>query len=198
MLPFMLQTTLISFPQDTFHIRNSFKCISMNVIYTIICKRCGVKFISKTGRQPFIRLREHLFDIHNLASKPVATLFNSIIILDQTIFPIQVFVNAIVMTLFVIAVTVTNSGSCAVFPTYSSQWYRVRALLRNFSQWKDYNIASDLDVKMERLIGQPRSRKATFAPCQVRPMLDNFRRLEAQVNASSAVLSRWMKYLLAT
>lgn len=43
-VPFILQTTFISFPPCAFHIKNSLTCISRNIIYTIIvCKRCGIK-----------------------------------------------------------------------------------------------------------------------------------------------------------
>ena len=58
------------------NILDSFTCISRNVIYSIICKRCQRCYIGQTGRRLGDRFSEHLRDINNDTSTSVALHFN--------------------------------------------------------------------------------------------------------------------------
>ena len=58
-------------------IRDHFTCLSVNVVYSIICRRCGYLYIGETGRRLRERFREHLRSIRNNSPGfPVAEHFN--------------------------------------------------------------------------------------------------------------------------
>ena len=75
--PFVFRTSSIRFPKSVFHIHHSFSCVSRNVVYVIACKRCNLMYIGETGRFLATRFAEHLRDIRNYGSSPVALHFNS-------------------------------------------------------------------------------------------------------------------------
>ena len=55
-----------------------FTCLSVNVVYSIICRRCGCLYIGETGRRLRERFGEHLRSIRNNSPGfPVAEHFNS-------------------------------------------------------------------------------------------------------------------------
>ena len=63
---------------NSFNIRRSFTCTSENVVYCIICSKCGHLYIGETGRRLGDRFREHLGDIRNkrIERSDVAKHFN--------------------------------------------------------------------------------------------------------------------------
>uniref|UniRef100_A0A0B7BLE8 Reverse transcriptase domain-containing protein n=1 Tax=Arion vulgaris TaxID=1028688 RepID=A0A0B7BLE8_9EUPU len=74
--PYVFQATTISFPNTSFTIRQGFTCVSRNLIYAILCKRCGMAYIGETGLRLGDRFAQHLRDISNSAPTPVAVHFN--------------------------------------------------------------------------------------------------------------------------
>lgn len=56
----VLNTSSISGPEGTFHIRESFQCTSTNVVYGIVCNKCSMLYIGETKRRLADRFREHL------------------------------------------------------------------------------------------------------------------------------------------
>ena len=75
--PFVILTPMLQFPKSHFDIQDSFSCLSRNLIYSIICKRCDMKYIGETGRRLADRFAEHLRDITNHRDSPLANHFNS-------------------------------------------------------------------------------------------------------------------------
>ena len=64
-------------PKGSFNVIETFTCISKNIIYGIICKRCIVIYIGETGRQLADRITEHICSIrNNFSGFPVAQHFN--------------------------------------------------------------------------------------------------------------------------
>ena len=54
-----------------------FTCISKNIVYGIICKRCDIIYIGETGRRLADRITEHIRSIRKIFSGfPVAQHFN--------------------------------------------------------------------------------------------------------------------------
>ena len=74
--PYVVQMRSISFPKATFSIDEAFTCESRNVIYVIICKRCGKQYIGETGLRLSDRFCNHLHAIKHRTPTPVATHFN--------------------------------------------------------------------------------------------------------------------------
>ena len=71
------QTLLLS-PKRLYTIRDRFTCQSVNVVYSIICRRCGSLYIGETGRRRRERFCEHLRSIgNNSPGFPVAEHFKS-------------------------------------------------------------------------------------------------------------------------
>ena len=54
-----------------------FTCISKNIVYGIICKRCNIIYIGETGRRLADRITEHIRSVrNNFSGFPVAQHFN--------------------------------------------------------------------------------------------------------------------------
>ena len=65
-------------PRGNFSIRCDFTCQSAELIYCIICRKCGELYVGETGRMLAERFREHRQDvIQNREGKEVASHFNS-------------------------------------------------------------------------------------------------------------------------
>ena len=47
---FVSHVTVVTGAYNNFYIRRSFTCTSENVVYCIICSKCGHLYIGKTGR----------------------------------------------------------------------------------------------------------------------------------------------------
>ena len=78
MCSFVLNTDCVTGPTGSFTIKTSFNCCSCDVIYCILCIKCGELYIGETGRELRKRFGEHRRDVlHNVAGKEVATHFNS-------------------------------------------------------------------------------------------------------------------------
>ena len=70
--------TILQSPKRLFTIRDHFTCLSVNVVYSIICRRCGCLYIGETGRWLRECFGEHLRSIRtNSPGFPVAKHFNS-------------------------------------------------------------------------------------------------------------------------
>ena len=70
--------TILQSPKRLYTIRDHFTCLSVNVVYSIICRRCGCLYIGETGRRLRERFGEHLRSIRNNSPGfPVAEHFNS-------------------------------------------------------------------------------------------------------------------------
>ena len=70
--------TILRSPKRLYTIRDRFTCQSVNVVYAIICCRCGCLYIGETGRRLWERFGEHLRSIRNNSPGfPVAEHFNS-------------------------------------------------------------------------------------------------------------------------
>lgn len=76
--PYVFRTHFITFPKDTFVVRESFSCVSRNIIYVIVCSRCNMQYIGETGRRLADRFREHLRDTDSQNGSPVSSHFNQI------------------------------------------------------------------------------------------------------------------------
>ena len=64
-------------PKNNFNVCDYFSCTSVNVIYVIRCKRCGIIYIGETKRRLADRITEHLRSIRlKLKGHPVASHFN--------------------------------------------------------------------------------------------------------------------------
>ena len=57
--------TILQSPKRLYTIRDRFTCQSENVVYSIICRRCGCLYIGETGRRLRERFGEHLRSIRN-------------------------------------------------------------------------------------------------------------------------------------
>ena len=57
--------TILQSPKHLYTIRDRFTCQSENVVYSIICRRCGCMFIGETGRRLRERFSEHLRRVRN-------------------------------------------------------------------------------------------------------------------------------------
>ena len=77
---FVSHVTVVTGTYNSFYIRRSFTCTSENVVYCIICSKCGHLYIGETGRRLGDRFREHLSDIRNkrIERSDVAKHFNLI------------------------------------------------------------------------------------------------------------------------
>lgn len=92
----VVNNTDINGPLGSYSITKSFTCTSTNIIYGIICLKCGILYIGETGRQLKERIREHLRDVKkNTMNKEVAIHFNQSghSIQDLGVFGIQYFLN---------------------------------------------------------------------------------------------------------
>ena len=70
--------TILQSPKCLFTIRDRFTCQSENVVYSIICRRCGCLYIGETGRRLRERFSERLRTVlNNSPGFPVAEHFNS-------------------------------------------------------------------------------------------------------------------------
>ena len=70
-------TTEIVGPSGSTQIKDSFSCTSQNVVYVIVCLKCGELYAGETGRMLAERFREHLGDVrHARPNKEVAAHFN--------------------------------------------------------------------------------------------------------------------------
>ena len=71
-------TDTIHGPASTFKIRDSFSCISCNIVYAIICTKCRLLYVGETKRRMSDRFTEHLRSIKlKLPGLPVATHFSN-------------------------------------------------------------------------------------------------------------------------
>ncbi|MCG8430321.1 MAG: GIY-YIG nuclease family protein, partial [Candidatus Omnitrophica bacterium] len=75
--PHVVQMPVIKFPKKEMAVEGRFTCESRNVIYVIICKRCGLTYIGETGCRLADRFAGHLRDVIDDNGKPVANHFNS-------------------------------------------------------------------------------------------------------------------------
>ena len=67
----------IKVPKGAFDVTHPFTCISKNIVYGIICKRCIIIYIGETGRRLADRITEHIRYIrNNFYGFPVAQHFN--------------------------------------------------------------------------------------------------------------------------
>lgn len=64
-------------PSGTVNISQSFTCKSHNLIYAIICKKCGKLYIGETKNQLSVRFSAHLRSIKKQDNIPVANHFNN-------------------------------------------------------------------------------------------------------------------------
>ena len=70
--------TTVEGPSDSFKVKRSFSCTSSNLIYAIICIKCGELDIGQTQRRLGDRFREHLGHIRRYTpGNDVAHHFNS-------------------------------------------------------------------------------------------------------------------------
>ena len=49
----------------SFNVTQPFTCISKNIVYGIICKRCNIIYIGETGRRLADRIAEHIRSVIN-------------------------------------------------------------------------------------------------------------------------------------
>ena len=75
-MSFVTQTDQIVFPKGIFKIRKGYLCTSRNVVYTIFCKRCSLKYIGEMGRLLSCRIAEHVRAIKQDKQCPVSRHFN--------------------------------------------------------------------------------------------------------------------------
>ncbi|GFR78313.1 hypothetical protein ElyMa_003991800 [Elysia marginata] len=75
--PFVSRSHEVHAPNGVFKAEGSFTCSSRNLIYAIICKRCGMVYIGETGRTLADRFSEHLRDVKKRGKKAVSLHFNS-------------------------------------------------------------------------------------------------------------------------
>ena len=69
---------ILQSPKRFYTIRDRFTCQSENVVYSIVCRRCGCFYIGETGRRLRERFSEHLRSVRNNSPGfPVAEHFNS-------------------------------------------------------------------------------------------------------------------------
>ena len=61
-----------------FRVKFSASCKSSNVIYLIMCRRCGLQYVGKTGQSLHMRINGHRYDITHRKTEesPVAEHFN--------------------------------------------------------------------------------------------------------------------------
>ena len=63
----------INGPKRSFNVTQPFTCISKNIVYGIICKRCNIIYVGETGRRLADRINEHIRSIrNNFSGFPVA------------------------------------------------------------------------------------------------------------------------------
>eukprot|EP00061_Rhincodon_typus_P005952 g26084.t1 len=76
--PYTSHLTSIPGTKKTFHIRQRFTCISVNVVYCIHCSRCGLLYISETKRNIGDCFVQQLRSVRDKRGYlPVANHFNS-------------------------------------------------------------------------------------------------------------------------
>ena len=64
-------------PKGSFNVTEPFTCISKNIVYGIICRRCNMIYIGETGCRLADRITEHIPSIkNNFSGFPVAQNFN--------------------------------------------------------------------------------------------------------------------------
>ena len=64
-------------PKGSFNVTQPFTCISKNIVYGLICKRCNIIYIGETGRRLADRITEHIRSIrNNFSGFPLAQHFN--------------------------------------------------------------------------------------------------------------------------
>ena len=64
-------------PNGSFNVTKTYSCISKNIVYGIICKRCNIIYIGETGCRLADRITEHIRSIrNNFSGFPVAQHFN--------------------------------------------------------------------------------------------------------------------------
>ena len=56
---FVSHVTVVTGAYNSFYIRRSFTCTSENVVYCVICSKCGHSYIGETGPRLGDRFREH-------------------------------------------------------------------------------------------------------------------------------------------
>ena len=67
----------IKVPIGSSNVTESFICISNNIVYGTICKRCNIIYIGETGRRLADRITDHILSIrNNFSGFPVAQHFN--------------------------------------------------------------------------------------------------------------------------
>jgi hypothetical protein len=70
-------TTSVHGPKGHHNIKNTFTCISSNIVYALQCLQCGKLYIGETKRRLGDRFTEHRRDIiKNRSTSPVAQHFN--------------------------------------------------------------------------------------------------------------------------
>ena len=63
---------------ESYRIRNRITCQSVNAVYLISCRVCGIQYVGQTSTTINTRIRNHLYDIlHGNIEKPVARHFTS-------------------------------------------------------------------------------------------------------------------------
>ena len=66
-------TTHIKGLKGYFNVTETFTCISTNIVYDIICRRCNIVYVGETGYQLVDRINEHMCSIkNNVSGFPVA------------------------------------------------------------------------------------------------------------------------------
>ena len=60
-----------------YHIRSKISCNTLNLIYLVTCKKCGIQYVGMTKNRLRTRINGHRYDIRNKLDKPVARHFNS-------------------------------------------------------------------------------------------------------------------------
>lgn len=72
---FYAKNIVNTFNNDSFVILHKLTCTSFNVVYLIVCKRCGFRYVGQTARPLHLRISQHLSDIHCSAFTSVANHF---------------------------------------------------------------------------------------------------------------------------
>ena len=73
----ILKENVVNGPTGSLRVHERFDCVSMGLVYCIVCARCSDLYVGETGRRLGDRFREHRLDvINNKADKEVASHFN--------------------------------------------------------------------------------------------------------------------------
>ncbi len=83
--PFTWETDEVIGPSNTFTVKDSFTCISENIIYAIRCKQCSKLYIGETCRRLGDRFVEHKNSVKNGKDCPGATFVS-----DQNLLKVHV------------------------------------------------------------------------------------------------------------